>query len=177
MIESARLAGIGTSQSLTARVADACAGAAAAALRTRWLVRTPIWLYRARLGFVFGSRLLMLEHVGRVSGLSRYVVLEVIDHDHGRYVVVSGFGTRAQWYQNVRAHPQVRVQVGSRAPVPAVARQVEPAEAVAVLDRYAAAHPRAWASLRPVLEKTLGGRIDATGTDFPMIEFSTAAGR
>jgi hypothetical protein len=49
-------------------------------LQTRWLVRSPIWAYRAGLGLVFGSRLLMLEHRGRVSGLSRYVVLEVVDH-------------------------------------------------------------------------------------------------
>lgn len=41
------------------------------ALRTRWLVRAPIWLYRARLGAVLGSRLLMLEHTGRTSGQRR----------------------------------------------------------------------------------------------------------
>jgi hypothetical protein len=35
---------------------------AARLLRVRWIVRAPVWLYRARLGFVFGSRLLMLEH-------------------------------------------------------------------------------------------------------------------
>jgi hypothetical protein len=45
---------------------------AAALLRTRWLVRAPIWLYRARLGFVFRSQLLMLEHRGRKTGARRY---------------------------------------------------------------------------------------------------------
>lgn len=40
-------------QSTTARMA-------ARLLRTRWLVRAPIALFRARLGFVFGRRLLML---------------------------------------------------------------------------------------------------------------------
>jgi hypothetical protein len=43
-------------------------------------VRAPVWLYRARLGFVFGSRLLMLEHTGRKTGIRRYVVLETVDH-------------------------------------------------------------------------------------------------
>jgi len=58
----------------------------AALLQVRWFVRSPIWLYRARLGFVFGSRLLMLEHVGRTSGHRRYVVLEVIARPApGRY--------------------------------------------------------------------------------------------
>jgi hypothetical protein len=44
----------------------------AKALHTRWVVRTPIGLYRAGLGFVFGSRLLMLEHRGRSSGARRF---------------------------------------------------------------------------------------------------------
>src|SRR4051794_19376116 len=74
---------------------------AARALRTRWLVRLPIWLYRARLGFLFGRRLLMLEHVGRTSGQPRYVVLEVVDHSPGEYTVCAGFGERTQWLRNL----------------------------------------------------------------------------
>lgn len=61
---------------------------AAGLLRVRWLVRAPIGLYRAHLGFLFGSRLLMLEHTGRKSGTRRYVVLEVVGHPRpGTYVV------------------------------------------------------------------------------------------
>lgn len=37
-------------------------------LRARWLVRTPVWLYRARLGALLGRRLLMLEHTGSTCG-------------------------------------------------------------------------------------------------------------
>ena len=48
-------------------------------LRTRWVVRGPLWLYRMRLGFRLGNRMLMLEHRGRSSGLRRYAVLEVVD--------------------------------------------------------------------------------------------------
>jgi hypothetical protein len=62
-------------------------------LRTRWLVRAPVWLYRARLGILLGPRFVMLEHTGRKSGARRYVVLEVVQHRAaGSYVVVSGFG-------------------------------------------------------------------------------------
>lgn len=75
-------------------------------------------LYRARLDAVFGSRLLMIEHVGRSSGLRRYVVLEVIDRPSPDcFVVVAGFGHRAQWFRNVEANPHVRVYLGSRTPV------------------------------------------------------------
>jgi deazaflavin-dependent oxidoreductase (nitroreductase family) len=76
-------------------------------LRVRWIVRAPVWLYRARLGFVFGSRLLMLEHTGRKTGIRRYAVLETVGHpDPGTYIVAAGFGSRAQWLRNARRHPR-----------------------------------------------------------------------
>lgn len=91
--------------SASSRLAALGAAMAARLLRARWLVRAPIWLYRGRLGIVFGSRLLMLEHTGRTSGARRYAVLEVIDRPSpGRYVVSSGFGARAQWFRNVQAN-------------------------------------------------------------------------
>jgi deazaflavin-dependent oxidoreductase (nitroreductase family) len=148
---------------------------AARLLRTRWIVRAPVWLYRARLGFVFGSRLLMLEHTGRKTGIRRHVVLEVVDHpDPGTYIVAAGFGDRAQWLRNVRASPRVRVYAGSRRPAPATARQLTPQEAAAALTAYARRHPRAWAALRPVFETTLGARIDSGGTSLPMIALELA---
>lgn len=146
------------------------ARAGAALLRLRWFVRAPIWLYRARLGALFGARLLMLEHIGRKSGSKRYVVLEILDHPAtDRYVVVSGFGSRAQWFRNVEATPQVRIHLASHKPAPAIARRLDARASAASLNRYAAAHPRSWAKLRPVLEETLGARIDGHGTDLPMI--------
>lgn len=143
---------------------------AASLLRVRWLVRAPIWLYRARLGFIFGHRLLMLEHVGRRSGRPRHVVLEVVDRPRpDTYVVVSGFGARAQWLRNVEVNPRVRVSVGARNRVSARARRLDAQETQAALGRYAEAHPGAWSALRPVLEDTLGARIDERGTDLPMV--------
>lgn len=151
---------------------------AASLLRVRWVVRAPIGLYRARLGFVFGRRLLMLEHVGRTSGLRRYVVLEVVDRPGpGTYVVVSGFGARAQWLRNVEADPRVHVSVGAHHRAPATARRLGSDEASAALERYARAHPRAWSALRPVLEETLGARIGEGGTDLPMIALELDAHR
>ena len=90
-------------------------------------MRAPIWIYQARLGFLFGSRLLMLEHIGRRTSARRYVVLEVIEHQPpDTYVVISGFGDRAQWFRNVLDNPSVqclRVQseacAGPGAPPPA----------------------------------------------------------
>jgi deazaflavin-dependent oxidoreductase (nitroreductase family) len=160
-----------------APLARSLAARAAALLRVRWIVRAPIAVYRARLGFVFGSRLLMLEHTGRKTGTRRYVVLEIIDQPRpGHYIVASGFGTQAQWFRNVRASPLVRVWIGGRPPEPATARPLGSDETAAALTAYAARHPRAWAALKPVFEATLGARIDSLHTSLPMIALDLTAG-
>ncbi len=140
-------------------------------LRSRPLMRAPIWIYKARAGAVFGSRLLMLEHVGRKSGIRRYVVLEVVDHPTpDSYVVASGFGTKAQWFRNIQANPKVRVYTGSHAPLPATARILPRHEADRALGAYIDAHPHAWERFRPVLERTLGSPITETDTPLPIVE-------
>ena len=117
----------------------------------------------------------MLEHVGRVSGRPRYVVLEVVARPTPhRYVVASGFGTAAQWYRNVVAHPHVRVFVGSRGPAPATATPLSEDQAADALSAYAAAHPRSWRTLKPVFEKTLNAEIDERATTLPLVALDLA---
>lgn len=148
------------------------AAAAERVLRSRPLTRAPLLLYRAGLGAVLGSRMLMLEHTGRRSGQVRQVVLEVVGRPGpDRYAVVSGFGERAQWFRNVRADPRVRVSVARRRSAPARARVLTTAEAGRVLDGYAAAHPAAWARFRPVVERTLGRAVDAASPP-PTVELT-----
>jgi deazaflavin-dependent oxidoreductase (nitroreductase family) len=139
-------------------------------LRSRRLVRAPIWIYKARAGALFGSRMLMLEHLGRKSGARRYAVLEVVDHSPDSYVVASGFGRKAQWFRNIQANPRVRVYAGSRRPVPATARVLDQTEADRALAAYRSRHPRAWEQFKPVLEGTLGTTISDTHTPLPMVE-------
>lgn len=140
-------------------------------LRSRPLVRAPIWICKVRAGALLGSRVLMLEHIGRISGVRRYVVLEIIEHaTSDGYVVASGFGEKAQWFRNIKANPRVRVYTGSRAPVPATARIMTQQEADRVLRGYANRHPRAWERFRPVLEQTLGSPITETATALPIVQ-------
>jgi deazaflavin-dependent oxidoreductase (nitroreductase family) len=140
-------------------------------LRSRRLMRAPIWIYKLRFGGLLGPRLLMLEHLGRKSGTPRYVVLEVIDHvAPDSYVVASGFGDKAQWFRNIRANPSVRVYAGSHLPAPATARVLDQPEADRVLATYIRRHPRAWARFKAVLEETLGAEITETNTPLPMVE-------
>lgn len=125
-------------------------------LRTRWVVRAPVRLYRMRLGFLLGNRMLLLEHRGRRTGQRRYAVLEVVDRPApDTFVIVSGFGSASQWYRNVVADPRVRISVGLRRNVEAVAEPLSTDAAEAVLARYAEHHPRAWDTMRRTLEETL----------------------
>lgn len=130
-------------------------------LRTRAVVRAPIWLYRHNAGWLFGSRMLMLEHVGRRSGAARYVCLEVVERPSAdEIVVVSGFGTGAQWYQNLLAEPSCRVSIGTRTRVTAQARFLSEEESAAALARYQQAHPKAWQRLRGAIETAVGHEVE-----------------
>lgn len=91
-------------------------------------------------------------------------------------MVSSGFGTRAHWFRNVRANPQVRVYLRSRPPAPATAHLMAPDQAAPALAAYAARHPRAWATLKPVLETTLGTTISEHQTGLPLVHL-TLGGR
>ncbi|MFC4961237.1 hypothetical protein ACFPFX_33600 [Streptomyces mauvecolor] len=81
----------------------------AAAGRRRTPARLPVHLYRLGLGPLFGKRLLLLIHTGRVSGRVRQVVVEVAAYDAEQraQTVASGFGPNAQGYRDLRHSPQV----------------------------------------------------------------------
>jgi deazaflavin-dependent oxidoreductase (nitroreductase family) len=149
----------------------AFANAGAGILRNRWLMRAPIWLYKARAGALLTSRLLMLEHIGRKSGARRYVVLEVVSHPTpDTYMVASGFGGRAQWFRNIQADPKVRLYLGSHPPVPATARLLGEQERDRALAEYRDKRPKTWEQFKPILEETLGQPISDTGTALPLVE-------
>lgn len=144
----------------------------------RLLARSPIPLYRAGLGFLFGRRLAMLEHVGRVSGQRRYVVLEVLQRDPDGLVVVSGYGRGSQWYRNVLAHPGVRVWTGFRRGVRARADVVPADEVPSRLEEYRRGHPRAAKALGRTLDlPDLGGDGPLptdVGTRLPLVRVGFA---
>ncbi|PXX54723.1 deazaflavin-dependent oxidoreductase (nitroreductase family) [Nocardia tenerifensis] len=151
---------------------SAIANLGARALQTRWFVRAPIRLYRAGLGFLFGSRLLMLQHTGRRSGAARFVVLEVVQRPaSGEFVVVSGFGSKAQWYRNVLADAKVRVSIGTLRSAPATATPMTEQESAAALEHYVREHPKAWHRLRATIEKATGTPVH----NLPMVRLCVDA--
>ena len=86
----------------------------------KWGYRLPILLYRARLGWLLGHRFLLLTHQGRKTGTAHQTVLEVVSFDPARResVVLSAYGERADWYQNILAHPALELRSGTRRYVP-----------------------------------------------------------
>ncbi|WP_030559948.1 nitroreductase family deazaflavin-dependent oxidoreductase [Streptomyces aureocirculatus] len=108
----------------------------------RTLARLPIRMFRAGLGPVFGKRLLLLNHTGRVSGRRRQVVLEVVAHDsrRGTWTVASGFGPGSQWYRNLRREPHTVIQYGKRRHR-VTASFLSPDEGADVMARYESRHP------------------------------------
>lgn len=130
----------------------------------RLLYRAPIRLYRVGLGWLFGDRLMLLTHIGRVSGKHRQVVLEVAEHDHSddSYVVASGWGRTAAWYRNVLHTPQATIQVGRRT-LAVTAVTLPPEEGAEIFARYASQH-RALA--RHLLPRLMGYSVDGSEADF-----------
>ena len=142
----------------------------ARALRTRWFVRAPIPMFRHGLGFVFGDRLLLLEHVGRRSGEARYVVLEVVQRESPTAVVVaSGFGAGSQWFRNLQATPECHVTLGrTRHRAEAVVLATD--ERDRVLADYARDNPGAWKQLSTAMAE-LNHTAPGEPLDIPLVRF------
>jgi deazaflavin-dependent oxidoreductase (nitroreductase family) len=141
----------------------------------RWVLRAPVHLFRWRLGFLFGDRFILVDHVGRRSGTTYQTALEVVEHDEatGEYVVCSGTGPRADWYRNLVAAPAQSVQVRNSCWTP-TQRLLDGAEAAERFARYEHANAKSAARLL----KSMGNAYDGTDGDrlrmianMPMVAF------
>ena len=127
----------------------------------RVLWRLPVQLYRMRLGWLVGGRLMLLAHTGRVSGLRRTAVIEVVQRDAKGYIAASGFGPRADWYRNISADPEVTITVGAHT-MAATANPLTAEEGAALMAEYAPRHPR----LARRLCRIMGFRVDGSAADY-----------
>ncbi|MBN2044827.1 MAG: nitroreductase family deazaflavin-dependent oxidoreductase [Anaerolineales bacterium] len=129
---------------------------------SRWFLRAPIWIFRLGLGGLLGKRFLLLNHIGRKSGLLRQAVLEVVIHekDSNTYYVNAGFGPKTQWLQNLRAHPNVSIQVGWRK-WDVRAEVLSPQQSGEVFRRFAEGN-----KLAATYAKALGFEVDGSLDDY-----------
>lgn len=100
--------------------------------------RAPVYVYRAGLGWLFGKRFVLINHIGRKSGRPHQAVVEVVERDSqtGDVLVVAGYGEQTQWYQNLKARPETTIQIGSRK-IPVMAEFITPDDGQAIMVRYA----------------------------------------
>ena len=143
------------------------------------LWRAPIWFYRIGLGGLFGKRFLLLNHIGRISGQLRQAVIEVVDFDAQKniYYVVSGFGEKAHWFQNIMHTPQADIQVGNRK-MSANAERLSSENGEHILQEYARQHPTALRELSKILNLPYDGTpesIREMAKALPVIAFHIQA--
>lgn len=117
---------------------------------TKWFFGAPRWLFKARLGFLFGKRMGMLEHIGRRSGRTYETPLEIVTHDGDRYVIAAGWGPHSDWFRNLQANPAAGLWVGTRR-YEVIQKLLSTEDGAKEIGAYMAAHPRAaktlWAGM------------------------------
>lgn len=118
----------------------------------RAFARAPIYFYRLGLGRLLGNRFVMIQHVGRVSGLPRRTVLEVVRRNDRSIDVGAAWGPKSDWFRNIITEPAVLVSSGRLRSVPATASVLRVDAATDVFAEYAIEHKAA----ARALGRTLG---------------------
>lgn len=145
----------------------------------KWFLRSPSYLYRAHLGFVFGNRFVMIEHRGRTSGALYRTPLEVAGRypERNEWIVTAGSGPSSDWYRNLRANGADAVWIRStRYPKPTV-RFLDAPEAADVMKIYESKYPRTAERLRRAMDVSYDGtdegRVDMM-KQIPMVSLQTS---
>ena len=125
----------------------------------RGLLKAPTFVFRAHLGFVFGDRLVMLEHRGRSSHRLYRTVIEVAGRSGSEWICASGTGPGADWYRNLRAGGLEALWIGPHRHR-ATVRFLEADEAAGVMAAYEHDHPTTAARLYDVMGVSYDGSRD-----------------
>lgn len=127
------------------------------------LLRRALGAPRAIYGAGLGHRFLELTHRGRRTGMVHRTVLEVLEWRPAEHeaIVMSGFGPRAQWLQNVEAGGAAEIRVARERWTPQ-ARRLSSEEAVAVLAGYERGNRLIAPLIRAILSRLSGVRHDGS---------------
>ncbi|RIK18275.1 MAG: nitroreductase family deazaflavin-dependent oxidoreductase [Chloroflexi bacterium] len=140
------------------------------------LLHSPTRLYQLHLGWLLGERFMLLKHIGRTSRVMHETVIEVIGHNPqtDAYYAASGWGEKADWYQNLRHTPNATITVGRRT-LDVRAMQVDSNAAAEILWEYAQKYPIAFRELSALLVEEKGEptreSIARFAARIPVIEF------
>jgi len=95
-----------------------------------WVNRFFIRLSRGRMGSLLGTQeVLLLHSLGRKTGRSHIVPIAYYFSNGFYFIVGSNWGkdAHADWYHNLKAHPQTTIEVKGRT-IPVLASEAEGAE-------------------------------------------------
>ena len=146
----------------------------------RWFYRFPLIFFRLGLGRWMGGRFMHLIHTGRVSGLRREAVVEVVEYEAEAdiYFLASCWGKRSDWLRNIQKTPEVEAQVGVRKFM-GYATVVNTEKAAEIFTHYGERHPGALQALARVM----GYRINASeesyralGAEIPVVQIKVNEG-
>jgi len=107
----------------------------------RMLRFPPRIAYALRLGSIAGRKVLLLTTTGRKSGRKRVTPLQYEDID-GIIHLGSARGTKADWYRNLEANPQVEVRVKNRCFEGIAETSTDPQRIADFLEYRLERHPR-----------------------------------
>jgi deazaflavin-dependent oxidoreductase (nitroreductase family) len=129
----------------------------------KWLLKVPVALYAANLGWLLGHRFLLLAHRGRRTGRVYRTPLEVLAWDEAarEAVVMSGFGRTSAWYRNVLAGDPVELRIARLRFAPR-ARELDTEEAARVFAAYERRNRIAAPLMRAILSRLAGFRYDGS---------------
>lgn len=145
----------------------------------RRVVRAAAAGYLGGLELVLRQPFVAVEYRARLTGRIRQVVLEIVEREPGRIVVVSGHGPKASWYRDVLATPAVRVTAAGLPGVAATAGPLSARQVAAVLGRCRAANPDTLVALARAFDAPAltGTPPDPAVADrMPMLELTPRAG-
>ena len=81
----------------------------------KWIFKSSILYFKLGLAGLLKNYFLLITTTGRKTGKIRQTPLEHrYDEVNDRYLILSGWAGKTDWYRNVSANPNIHVQVGNR---------------------------------------------------------------
>ena len=85
----------------------------------KFFFKVPLFMHKLGLGGwerLIGAQWMLLITTGRKSGKRRETLVDVMDYDQANdtYYIEAAYGSRADWFKNIKANPVFEAQVGRR---------------------------------------------------------------
>ena len=149
-------------------------------LVTRKLLRLPIWMYRAGLGWLMNLlQIMVLTTEGRKTGLPRHTAIEFRAHGRKLYVV-SAWGERPDWYRNLLANPSVSLFQGNNRFSAQAQPVTDSSEALRVLNLFRKTAPARYDAIMSLMSTrdtvSMDNLPDISG-EFTIVRFDPVPGR